>query len=307
MRFVNVLPLAALLGTASALPWGSSSDDQVEVPSLSVSEWQKIRSMGFNSISAGIKLADDFVQDIFNDVEDTWPMMDDDGEKTIWQLLNEDKDRYSKSLKAIKIEGGHAQKALDDRSKHMTFFAPEDSGIPNPHHGHHDHDHDELLSSYDTAFEFLATNPSLDNVLRVHDLHGHRLNDGGDKDDERKKKIFKIILGEILKYHGLPEALSAGDLASNRTVATVLVPKFGTNDEQPLRIRTEKKLVPPSLELNFYAKVVPSKSDRQAKNGYLHEIDHPLIPPPSVLSSAFFSRHLDTWTTAIQKVSCFHI
>jgi len=45
--------------------------------------------------------------------------------------------------------------------------------------------------------------------------HGHH-----DKDDEEKKKrIFKFILGEILKYHGLPQALSATELANNKTVA----------------------------------------------------------------------------------------
>jgi len=54
--------------------------------------------------------------------------------------------------------------------------------------------------------------------------------------------------------------------------------------------------------LNFYAKVVATHSDRKAINGYLHEIDHPLLPPPSVLDSVFFSRDFDTFTTAIQKI-----
>jgi len=84
--------------------------------------------------------------------------------------------------------------------------------------------------------------------------------------------------------------------------STALHPKFGANDGQPLRIHLEKKLVPPSLELNFYAKVVATHSDRKAINGYLHEIDHPLLPPPSVLDGAFFVRAFDTFTTAIQKV-----
>jgi len=308
----------ATTATALVLPWNDENANAAdEIPTLSISDWQKVRSMGFDQVRTAGKLADDFVKTIVNDLEDVsseWrgETNDQDDQLTIWQLLNQDKDRYSKLLKAIEIEGGNAKKILDDRDASITFFAPENSGIPDPHHKDHDHDH---FASFDRAIENLQSSPTLDNLLRVHDLHSQRLFERDEDhhhrgphkghegdDDEKKKRIFKFILGEILKYHGLPQALSATELANNKTVATALYPKFGANDGQPLRIHLEKKALPPSLELNFYAKVVATHSDRKAINGYLHEIDHPLLPPPSVLTSAFFVRDFDTFTTAIQKI-----
>ena len=102
MRFTSLAPLAALLGSASTatalvLPWGNHNEP-AEIPSLSVSDWQKVRAMGFDQVQAGVKLADDLVRNIVNDVEDEWKAStrDQDDQLTIWQLLNNDKDRYSK-------------------------------------------------------------------------------------------------------------------------------------------------------------------------------------------------------------------
>lgn len=110
-----------------------------------------------------------------------------------------------------------------------TILPLENSGIPDPHHKDHDHDH---FASFDRAIENLQSSPTLDNLLRVHDLHSQRLFERDEDhhhrgphkghegdDDEKKKRIFKFILGEILKYHGLPQALSATELANNKTVA----------------------------------------------------------------------------------------
>ena len=117
-----------------------------------------------------------------------------------------------------------------NNSSSPTTYLLENSGIPDPHHGHHDDAH---FASFDNAIETLKASPTLDNLLKVHELHSdrlfnvqedkrdddHRGRHGHDKDDERKKRIFKFILGEILKYHGLPQALSATELANNKTVA----------------------------------------------------------------------------------------
>lgn len=112
----------------------------------------------------------------------------------------------------------------------------ENSGIPDPHHKDHDHD---SFTSFDSAMERLQNSPTLDNLLRVHDLHSQRLFGRSDEhhdhphppphkghkghhdddEDEKKKRIFKFILGEVLKYHGLPQALGATELANNKTVA----------------------------------------------------------------------------------------
>ena len=153
MRFTSLAPLAALLGSASTatalvLPWNQdNAAADVEIPTLSISDWQKVRSMGFDQVRNAGKLADDFVKSIVNDIEEDWraDTKDEDDQMTIWQLLNQDKDRYSKVslpglsipvasfdpldaslqlLKAIEIEGGNAKKILDDRDASITFFAP---------------------------------------------------------------------------------------------------------------------------------------------------------------------------------------
>jgi len=53
------------------------------------------------------------------------------------------------------------------------------------------------------------------------------------------------------------------------------------------------------VKLNFYAKVLVS--DIQCSNGYLHTIDHPLLPPGSIFESAFlFPDTFATLTSAVQ-------
>jgi hypothetical protein len=107
MRFTSLAPLAALLGTATTatalvLPWNNENANAAdEIPTLSISDWQKVRSMGFDQVRTAGKLADDFVKTIVNDLEDVsseWrgETRDQDDQLTIWQLLNQDKDRYSK-------------------------------------------------------------------------------------------------------------------------------------------------------------------------------------------------------------------
>lgn len=50
---------------------------------------------------------------------------DDDSEKTIWQLLQQDEEKYSKIVKLLKLEEtGKAIEVLDDRKTSITFFAP---------------------------------------------------------------------------------------------------------------------------------------------------------------------------------------
>lgn len=101
MRFTSLAPLAALLGPASALvlPWNHDGGNEVaDIPQLSISDWQKVRSMGFDQVRTAGKLADDFVKSIVNDIEDGWKAdtKDEEDQMTIWQLLNQDKERYSK-------------------------------------------------------------------------------------------------------------------------------------------------------------------------------------------------------------------
>jgi uncharacterized surface protein with fasciclin (FAS1) repeats len=55
----------------------------------------------------------------------------------------------------------------------------------------------------------------------------------------------------------------------------------------------------PALKINFYAKVLTA--DVKARNGYIHTLDHPLLPPPSIFESAYlFPDFYSTATSAIQ-------
>ncbi|KAJ9100715.1 hypothetical protein QFC20_005408 [Naganishia adeliensis] len=284
MKFTALPSLLLLPLTAQALPWGKQSKD---IPELSLSEWQAIH----NPVSGAAAYAYSKASEWVGNTET------DDSELTIWQLLNKDQEKYSKITKLINLIP-RAKEVLDDRAGSLTFFAPENDGIPEPHHGHHDDDDEDE----DQVLANLAANPSIDSLYRHHvktsDDHHHH------DDDEKKrhrKEVFKFILSQALAYHTLDSPKSAVDLASNNTVATSLVPHFGANDGQHLRIRVEKQVVPPSVKLNFYSTV--TKNDIKAKNGYLHSISKPLFPPPSILDAAFlFPTKFSTFTSAIQKV-----
>lgn len=103
----------------------------------------------------------------------------------------------------------------------------------------------------------------------------------------------------MLKYHILPQGHDAQGLAQNSTMATALKPHDGSADGLARRIHIQKQVVPPALTINFYAKV---KSSSSARNGQLHELEHPLLPPGSVFDEMFVaSKWLSTSTSAIQR------
>lgn len=73
------------------------------------------------------------------------------------------------------------------------------------------------------------------------------INDDDDDDKKKhRKEVFKFIVGEVLKYHGLSKIYTATELAENNTVATVLKARDGSFGGQHRRIRIEKSLLPPS-------------------------------------------------------------
>lgn len=108
----------------------------------------------------------------------------------------------------------------------------------------------------------------------------------------------------MLKYHILPQGHSAQSLAQNSTMATALKPHDGSADGFHRRIHIEKQALPPSLTINFYAKV---KESSDARNGKIHELDHPLLPPGSIFDEMFVaSKWLSTTTSAIQRAGGTH-
>lgn len=205
MKFTAISSLLLLPLTAQALPtfsWGKQSKD---IPELSLSEWESIH----NPVSGAAAYAYSKAAEWVGSTEA------EDSELTVWQLLNKDPERYSKITKLIGLIPP-AKAVLDDRAGSLTFFAPENSGIPEPHHPHHGHDDDE---DEDAAIENLAANPSIANLYQHHVKTSNGHHDDDDEKKRHRKEVFKFILSQVLAYHTLDSPKSAVDLAKNNTIA----------------------------------------------------------------------------------------
>jgi hypothetical protein len=141
----------------------------------------------------------------------------------------------------------------------ITFFAVPDWALKRPgrRHPHHPHRGGKPL-------EFEDENKPYDLselVSAVEDIE----ESFDEPDKEPRKKLIKKIVTAILAYHILPEGLDSQQLAQNLTFATNLtLPNSSHN--KPLRLRVQKILLPPKLNINLYSGVV--KADIRAKNGF---------------------------------------
>ncbi|KAF9228607.1 FAS1 domain-containing protein [Gyrodon lividus] len=214
-------------------------------------------------------------------------------ERTIYQVLKEDSE-YSRLVKAIDLSD-RVVDLLNDPSKSVTFFAVPNSALPHPRKPR-DGDDDNLIpprggDPRDIAHELGGL------VLQAEELDSE--SDSRDK-EKRKETIGRIVRG-ILAYHILPEKYEAADLVQNSTYATNLTLKDGSMDYQPLRLSVSRASVPPRLRINTFVEV--TKKDIEAKNGVIHQINHPLLPPPSVFQETFLVPEVFSYfTTAIQRV-----
>lgn len=226
-------------------------------------------------------------------VEDIVHVFDgDDTQKSILQHLEEDKDKYSTLVKLLNFEG-EVKKDLDNTKEgfRITFFAPNNEALKKPkHHDGDDDDDDDKVTSLSDLAEAIEAEPWL---LNSDD-------DDDDKDKKRRKEIFKKIVHAVLQYHILPQDHTSAQLAQNSTVATILKPHDGSADGLARRIHVQKQLIPPALVLNFYAKI---QSSNEQKNGIIHELDHPLLPPGSIFDEIFLvSKYISTTSSALQGV-----
>lgn len=106
-----------------------------------------------------------------------------------------------------------------------------------------------------------------------------------DEDKERRKKFIRILVRAVLSYHIIPQSIDATQLVQNTTYPTNLTIPDSALDKESLRIRVSTKLLPPSVRINFFSTVI--KPDVKAKNGVIHVINHPLLPPPSIFQELF--------------------
>ncbi|WRT63681.1 uncharacterized protein IL334_000604 [Kwoniella shivajii] len=306
MRFSPLI----LLPLVTAAPAAKKS-----IPELSVKQWDAIQSGFTDGLRSLSSWSWNKAEDVMDELEaiagvDANNNDDDKSSLTIWQALKADTNSFSKLVKIIEFEGKSID-YLDDKDLQITFFAPNNDALTPPEHHHHDEDHDSLIDllhnpSLQTLSNVLEAEPSL--LESDENRHHHHHHHGDDDDPEKKKRrkeIFRKIAGKVLQYHGLTKAYTAQELAQNSTVATALKADDGSYGGLQRRIRIVKSFVPPSLTLNFYAKVLVS--DIKARNGYFHTLNHPLIPPGSILDELFlFPDEFSTLTSSVQKLHSAH-
>ena len=92
-------------------------------------------------------------------------------------------------------------------------------------------------------------NPSLASISSLLDTDPAFTSLDEDKpdDDEKKRRreMIRKLVGKVLAYHGLPEALTAVDVAKNSTLATALTASDGSYAGLQRRVKVKKTLIPP--------------------------------------------------------------
>ncbi len=153
----------------------------------------------------------------------------------------------------------------------LTFFAPPDAvlrpppGSPPPR--------PKNVTPFDAVrFSEGDENSMLALIAQYRDLAEvapmlEELDITTDEEDDKRKKIFKIVLRAILSYHILPgAAYGIPDLTKNVTYPTNLrIP--GAFGGESLRLRVTQSVFPPAVHVNFVTKVI---REFKATNGIGH-------------------------------------
>jgi hypothetical protein len=166
----------------------------------------------------------------------------------------------------------------------ITFFAVPNRALrPSEHRKRQSRNITSLSMDDPTAlFEAYSSYDLSEIVAEIEELE-HTLMDNPDQ--ERRKKFIRILVKAILHYHIIPKGTDVVSLTHNTTYATNLVLSDNALDKQALRVRVSTKLIPPSIQINFFSTVV--RPNIGAKNGIIHVINHALLPPPSVFQELF--------------------
>ncbi|KAI0670675.1 hypothetical protein C8Q78DRAFT_139688 [Trametes maxima] len=203
---------------------------------------------------------------------------------TIYQFL-ESTSHFSRIFKLVNYTE-EITNLLNDSTAKLTFFAVPNWALPDPrpHKPHDDIQDNDVLDTLAAA----------EGLIHVRD---------GEDDDEDKKKFLRAVLKAILKYETLPTALNSSELAKNTTFATSFSIPDGSLDGQPLRVRIGSRpdVFGLQLDVNLLSKVV--WPDIRTKNGLIHVVNKPVLPPPSAFQIGFLVPEVfSTATSALQRV-----
>jgi uncharacterized surface protein with fasciclin (FAS1) repeats len=171
--------------------------------------------------------------------------------------------------------------------KLSDFFADEFDNEDHPRHPHHPHQPTDKTiyqliseSKYTTKFaKIVSEYEDIVNLLNSTDAGNHTLFAPVDSAFEHipdDKKPSKEFVEKVLQYHIADGSFSARRLLSTQTVPTVLKEKLLGDKQQ--RLRTSVGFG--GLRINYFTKVVGGNV--QATNGFVHGVNHILIPPPFV-------------------------
>ncbi|OSD02770.1 hypothetical protein PYCCODRAFT_1477418 [Trametes coccinea BRFM310] len=217
-----------------------------------------------------------------------------DGEKlTIYQFL-ESNPMFTRLFKLVNYTE-EITNLLNDTSAELTFFALPDWAFPHrPHHPHPKKGADTCGESGD-----------VDDVVGILSTAEGIVDLGTDKSDKDKKEIIKAILKAVFKYETLRVAYNSSQLASNVTYPTALTLRDGSLDGEPLRVRigTHPKPFPDfqGVNVNVISHIV--HPNIKTANGYVHVVNKPVTPPPSIFQLGFlFPEAFSTLTSALQRV-----
>ncbi|KAF5324822.1 hypothetical protein D9611_004463 [Ephemerocybe angulata] len=245
-------------------------------------------------------------------------------EKTIYETIVSD-GRFTALTKAINFVGDDIIEVLNDASHSITFFAVPDTAL---HHGRDDSEgeiHPTYREDYGRLFDVALADSSYERrdlvsafgdptpdfasiISAIDSVSDYSVADDGDgdhdgDDDERKRrrKVIKYIVNAVLQYHVLPFEAKADGLLENNTYPTHLkVPHAMGGHHQRVRVSHKYKKHKVKTFLNHHSKIVVP--DVQASNGYIHVINHPIIPPGPVFQELFlFQNYFSIFTSALQR------
>ncbi|KAI9056677.1 hypothetical protein FKP32DRAFT_1607820 [Trametes sanguinea] len=215
-----------------------------------------------------------------------------DSEKlTIYQYL-ESNPSFSRLFKLVNYTD-EITNLLNDTSAKLTFFA-----LPNwyfPHPPHHHHPKKDAQTCGDSDDDVLGILSAAEGIVDL----------GNDKSDKDKKEIIKAILKAVFTYETLRVAYNSSQLASNVTYPTALTLPDGSLDGEPLRVRigTHPTLFPnfQGVNVNVISHII--QPNVKTANGFIHVVNKPVIPPPSIFQLGFFfPEGFSTLTSALQRV-----
>ncbi|KAK4698704.1 hypothetical protein P7C70_g7564, partial [Phenoliferia sp. Uapishka_3] len=204
----------------------------------------------------------------------------------------------------------HSSEAQQSLSKDgITLLAPDDMALTPPHRREKHHEGVEaetIRGESEMEEEWQPVEHPFHSREMRKEIRRAQKGEGVEEGvmEYNRTAVFSKIIGYILKYHTLDTVETGWALSNHSTFPTSL--HSSRDDPEPLRLHIEPSwaVLPhpyPTVKLNFYAQ--KRGLSVKAKNGLIHFISAPLLPPLSPLNKLFlFPQAFATLTSGVQKV-----